>query len=432
MRLIYSTLLYLVSPLVLAYLAWRGFKEPEYRGRWGERFGWLPADLPRDCLWIHAASMGEVQAVGTFIRQLQSRYPGLSLLVTTMTPTGAAQVRNLFGERVHHCYLPFDLPHGVSRFLERARPRLALIVEMELWPNLFHGIRRRGIPFLLVNARLSEQSARGYRRLGPFMAEVLSCPDRICAQSSDDAHRLRELGAPARRVLVTGSLKFDQQIPASARERGESLRRQLGSDRPVWIAASTREGEDEQILAAFEEVRRNVPETLLILVPRHPERFSRVEVLCREQGYTVCRRSDGVPCPQEVKILLGDTMGELPVLYAAADVAFVGGSLVPMGGHNLLEPAALGLPVLVGPHTFNFAQITRQLLRAGGCYQVADAQLLADTVTELLEDPERRTTMGRRALDLVKANRGAVERMLEEVDRVVEEANAGLDAQENR
>lgn len=432
MKLAYSALLYLLSPLVLAYLAWRGFKEPDYRDRWGERFGWLPADLPRDCLWIHAASMGEVQAAATFIRQIQSRYPGQPLLVTTMTPTGAAQVRNLFGGGVYHCYLPFDLPHAVTRFLDQARPRLAIIVEMELWPNLFHGIRRRGIPFLLVNARLSEQSARGYRRVARFMAGVLACPDRICAQSSDDARRLREIGAPERRVVVTGSLKFDQKIPASAREQGESLRRQLGNDRPVWIAASTREGEDELILTAFEEIRRSVPNTLLVLVPRHPERFSRVDALCREQGYAVCRRSEDVACPPETDILLGDTMGELPVLYAASDVAFVGGSLVPMGAHNLLEPAALGLPVLVGPHTFNFAQITQLLLHAGGCEQVADAHLLADAVTELLEDPEHRTTMGRRALDLVQANRGAVERMLEEVDQVMSAAKAGLAAQESR
>ncbi|MEX2430975.1 MAG: glycosyltransferase, partial [Dehalococcoidia bacterium] len=250
------------------------------------------------------------------------------------------------------------------------------------------------------------------------------------AQSSDDAHRLREIGAPPRRVVVTGSLKFDQQIPASAREQGESLRRQLGNDRHVWIAASTREGEEEQILSAHEEIRRSVADVLLILVPRHPDRFSSVDSLCREGGYRVCRRSDAVPCPPDTDIYLGDTMGELPVLYAASDVAFVGGSLVPMGAHNLLEPAALGLPVLVGPHTFNFAQITRQLLRAGGCEQVVDAHLLADVVTELLEDPERRATMGRRALDLVKANRGAVKRMLAEVDRVVEDANAWMGVKE--
>lgn len=419
MRLIYSALLYLISPLVLAYLGWRSLRQPAYRRRLGERFGWLPARLPRDCIWIHAASVGEVRAVDTFVRQLRDRYPSLPLLVTTMTPTGAFQVSDLFGDNISHCYVPFDLPHAVRAFLGTVRPRLALVVEMELWPNLFHDVRRRGIPFLLVNARLSPQSARGYRRLGPLMSRAMTCPDRLCAQSSDDAHRLREIGAPPRRVVVTGSLKFDQQIPASAREHGESLRRELGTDRHVWIAASTREGEEEQVLAAFDQVRETVPDTLLVLVPRHPERFARVATLCRERGYAIARRSEGVACSPETTVYLGDTMGELPVLYAAADVAFVGGSLVPLGAHNLLEPAALGLPVLVGPHTFNFAQITRQLIRAGGCDQVADADLLADAVIELLEDPARRAAMGSRARELVKANRGAVERMLAEVDHVM-------------
>jgi len=421
MRLLYSILLYLATPLVMLYLLWRGFREPDYRGGWGARFGWMPAGLPRDCLWIHAASMGEVQAAATVIRKLQRRYADLPLLITTMTPTGAAQVRKSFGGDVHHCYVPFDLPHAVARFLDQARPRLALIVEMEMWPNLFHGISKRTIPLLLVNARLSDRSARGYRRLGGFMGAVLACPQRICAQTADDARRLRELGAPPRRVVVTGSLKFDQQIPASAREQGESLRRQLGSDRPVWIAASTREGEEEQVLAAFAEVRRAVPQTLLLLVPRHPDRFSRVATLCREGGYAVCRRSEPAAFRQDMDIYLADTMGELPVLYAAADVAFVGGSLVPEGAHNMLEPAMLGLPVLVGPHTFNFAQITQQLLQAGGCEQVASAPLLADAVIELLEDPERRVGMGRHAQALVRANQGAVDRVLAQIEQVMAE-----------
>lgn len=419
MRLIYSILLYAISPLVVLYLAWRGVREPEYRGRWAERFGWVRADLPRECLWVHAASMGEVQAAATFIGDLQARYPQSPLLVTTMTPTGAAQVRKLFGERVHHCYLPFDLPHAVAGFLNRSRPRLALIVEMELWPNLFHAVRRRRIPLLLANARLSERSARIYLRFSRLMKDVLACPQRICAQTADDARRLREIGAPARRVTVTGSLKFDQQLPASAREEGDALRRALGGNRPVWIAASTRDGEEEQVLAAFAQVRRTVPDTLLFLVPRHPDRFSRVDALCREAGYRVRRRSSGKPVTAETDIYLGDTMGELPVFYAASDVAFVGGSLVPQGAHNLLEPAALGLPVLVGPHVFNFEQVTRQLVQAGGCFQVSEADSLADAVIELLENPERRAAMGRRAQALVEANRGAAAKTLIEVEKLL-------------
>ncbi|MCC5811229.1 MAG: lipid IV(A) 3-deoxy-D-manno-octulosonic acid transferase [Ectothiorhodospiraceae bacterium] len=415
MRLLYIALVYLLTPLLPLYLLWRGIREPAYRKRWAERFGHVPSDVPSDCLWVHAASVGEVQAAARFIRALQQTYPRIPVLVTTMTPTGAAQLDRLLGQRVHHCYLPFDLPHAVWLFLRRVRPRLGLIVEMEFWPNLYHGLRRRGIPFMVVNARLSHQSAQAYRRFGRFMEGVLRCPARIAVQTSDDALRLLELGAPGERVVVTGSLKFDQEMAASAREQGELLRQQLSSSRPVWIAASTREGEEELVLEAHQLVLEQVPRALLILVPRHPDRFARVDALCREAGHAVARRSRHEPCEPAHSVYLGDTMGELPVLYAASDVAFVGGSLVPMGAHNVLEPAALGLPVLVGPHTFNFAQITRQLVDADACAQVAAPTLLADAVIELLEDPERRSRMGRNGLRLVEANRGATGRVMQEV-----------------
>lgn len=415
MRLLYSALTYLLAPLLPLYLLWRGIREPAYRRRWSERFGWLPSDLPKDGIWVHAASVGEVQAASGFIRALQTAYPGMPLLVTTMTPTGAAQLERLFGNAVRHCYLPFDMPHAVWLFLRRVRPKLGLVVEMEFWPNLFHGLRRRSIPFMVVNARLSQQSAHAYRRFGRFMEGVLNCPNRIAAQSNDDALRLLDLGAPGERVVVGGSLKFDQDVPASAREQGELLRQLLGVSRPVWIAASTREGEEELVLDAHAQVRRAVPDALLILVPRHPDRFARAEALCVERDCRLVRRSSGQACGPHAEVYLGDTMGELPVLYAAADVAFVGGSLVPMGAHNVLEPAALGLPVLVGPHTFNFAQIVRQMVEAGACDQVADAGLLADAVIELLEDPERRSRMGRKGYALVQANRGASGRLLQEV-----------------
>ncbi|MCC5859270.1 MAG: lipid IV(A) 3-deoxy-D-manno-octulosonic acid transferase [Ectothiorhodospiraceae bacterium] len=420
MRLLYSLLTYLLVPVMPLYLLWRGIREPAYRRRWGERFGWPPSDLPRDGIWLHAASVGEVQAASGFIRALQEQYPDMPLLVTTMTPTGAAQLERLFGTSARHCYLPFDMPHAVWLFLRRVRPRLGLVVEMEFWPNLFFGLRRRRIPFMVINARLSRQSAQAYRRFGPFIERVLNCPARIVAQSKDDALRLLELGAPGERVVVGGSLKFDQSLPASAREQGELLRQVLGASRPVWIAASTREGEEEQVLDAHAQVLAAVPDALLMLVPRHPDRFARVEALCLERGFTLVKRSSGEPCGPDARVYLGDTMGELPVLYAAADVAFVGGSLVPMGAHNVLEPAALGLPVLVGPHTFNFAGIVRQLVEAGACDQVADAGLLADAVIELLEDPERRTHRGRCGYELVQANRGASGRVMREVEVLLE------------
>lgn len=416
MRLLYSTLLYGLAPLLPLYLLWRGLRQPAYRQRWGERFGLVPRAIPRGAIWVHGASMGEVQAAAPFLRELLHRYPDVPLLMTTMTPTGATQLEKLFGDRIHHCYLPFDLPHAVGLFLRRLQPRLALVVEMEFWPNLFHGIRARGIPLLVINARLSARSAAGYARFRGLMEPVLRCPTRIAAQSRDDARRLLELGAPDERLVVAGSLKFDQSLPASTREQGESLRQHLGANRPIWIAASTREGEDEQVLHAHGLVRRTLPSALLILVPRHPDRFARVAGLCREAGFQVIRRSEEVPCPDQTAVYLGDTMGELPILYAASDLAFVGGSLVPIGAHNMLEPAALGLPVIVGPHTFNFSEITRQLVRAGGCDQVADASLLADAVIELLENPDRRAAMGLAAQRLVEANRGATQFVLHEVE----------------
>lgn len=412
MRHAYSVLMYLLTPLLLGYLAWRAWREPDYQAQWAQRFGLRAPDAPTGAIWVHAASMGEVQAAAVFIRQLRATYPDTPLVVTTMTPTGAAHVARLFGEGVHHAYLPFDYPHAVALFLRALRPRMAVIMEMELWPNLFAAVNRRGIPLLLVNARLSAASARGYRRIRRLMADALACPTAIAAQTREHARRLIHLGAPPERVTVTGNLKFDVTVPASAREQGEALRGAIGPERPVWVAASTRDGEEELVLRAFDEVRRQLPDALLLLVPRHPERFQRVATLCRDRGYSVVLRSSEAPCGAGVQILLGDTMGELYVFYAAADVAFVGGSLVPLGGQNVLEPAALGLPVLVGPHTFNFEQIVQQLVARRGLYQVADPQLLADTVIELLERPEQRAEMGRQALALMEANRGATDRVM--------------------
>ncbi len=417
MRHLYSLLWYLITPGLLIYLAWRARREPPYREQWARRFGLSAPQVPAGAIWVHAASMGEVQASAVFIRELRAAHPDIPLVVSTMTPTGAAHVQRLFGEGVHHAYLPFDYPHAVALFLRALRPRLAVIVEMELWPNLFAAIRRRGIPLLLVNARLSAASARGYSRLRGLMAGVLQCPDAIAAQSREHARRLIHLGAPAERMSVTGSLKFDVTVPASAREQGEALRATLGAERPVWIAASTRDGEEERVLDAFDEVRRTIPDALLLLVPRHPDRFARVGSLCRERDYVVVTRSSGDVCTPDTHVLLGDSMGEMPVFYAAADVAFVGGSLVPLGGQNVLEPAALALPVVVGPHTYNFEQIVQQLVAQGGAYQVADHHHLADAVIELLERPERRAEMGRRAHALIEANRGATGQVLALVER---------------
>lgn len=421
MRSLYSATLYLLLPAVFLRLAWRGLRNRGYWQRWGERFGFFAAPELRDPLWLHAVSVGETQAAVPLIRELLARHPDRSLVITTTTPTGSQRVQALFdgqfigqpGGRVFHVYLPYDLPGAVRRFLRRTRPRLALIMETELWPNLFRQCAAGDIPLVVANARLSPRSARGYARLRGLVRGTLDDISLIAAQSEGDAARFRELGAAPARVAVMGNLKFDQRLPADLPERADVLRRQLGQSRPVWIAASTHEGEEEAALVAFDAVRRRHPDALLMLVPRHPERFDRAAALARRRGLDVVRRSEGRSCDAQTAVFVGDTLGELPLFYACADVAFVGGSLAPLGGHNMLEPAALGVPVLFGPSRFNFEDIARALLAAGAARQVADAADLGEAVAELLGDPARRAEMGEAGRQLVEANRGAVGRLLD-------------------
>ncbi len=421
MRLVYTTLLYLATPGVLARLAWRGLRAPAYWRRWPERFGFLKVFSTQDRLsqriWVHAVSVGEAVAAAPLVRALRARYPNLPLVVTTTTTTGSQRVRTLFGQDVLHSYAPYDLPGAVERFLDRARPRVAVIMETELWPNLFHHSCRRGIPVIVANARLSERSARGYRRVGPLIAKTLRCTAMIAAQGQADADRFIHLGADPARVCVTGNIKFDLKLPASVTEQAQVLREQWGRDRPVWIAASTHEGEDEQVLEAFATIKQSSPACLLVLVPRHPERFARVATLCRRRGLRTVLRSEQSEAPDPplapgTDVFLGDTMGELPLFYAASDVAFVGGSLVPTGGHNPLEPAALGRPILVGPYTFNFQEISELFLTASAALRVNNAGELAQQVQYLLQHAAQRSATGERAQRVVEQNRGALKRLM--------------------
>lgn len=411
MRALYTAVLYLLTPLVFLRLAWRGRRARAYWRRWPERLGMVAAVAGERPIWLHAVSVGEVLAALPLIEALLARYPSLPLLVTTTTPTGSERVREALGARVLHVYAPYDLSGAVRRFLERTRPRLALVMETELWPNLYAGLRRRRIPLLLLNARLSARSARGYRRLGSLVRGTLACVDFIAAQGRDDAERLLALGAPTERVAVLGNIKFDL-APLPELDAAASELRARWPGRPVLIAASTHEGEDEQVLDAYAQLKTRFPQLVLFLVPRHPERFERVAALVTGRGYALSRRSRS---EAGAEVYLGDTMGELMTLYAAADVAFVGGSLVPTGGHNPIEPAALGLPVLCGPHVFNFAEITGLLCAAGGAQRVADAGELAREVALLLEDPARARAMGTAARSEVQRHRGALERMLERI-----------------
>ncbi|SFH58936.1 3-deoxy-D-manno-octulosonic-acid transferase [Modicisalibacter xianhensis] len=405
-RWLYSGALYTLSPLIWRRV-WREQVPTHPRL---ERLGHVP-ESNDPTLWLHAASVGEVIAARPLIEALRRRYPAHQLVVTTMTATGAERVEALFKGEVTHHFVPLDFPGAARRFVHTLAPELAIFFETELWPNLLEACHRRGVPVAVVNGRLSARAMRGYRRLGALMANALAKVDWLAAKSSEDAERFRELGMPGERLDVVGSLKFD--IDADDRMSGESehLRASFGP-RPVWTAASTHPGEDEQVLMAHRRVRERYPDALLILVPRHPQRFDDVAELCRERGETLARRSRSEPVQDKTTVYLGDTMGELMRLYGTTDVAFVGGSLVPVGGHNLLEPAILGVPVLSGPELANFSDVAEVLRSADALVDVADAEALGEAVSALLAAPDERRRRGEAAKAAVMAQRGALARTL--------------------
>ena len=419
-RLLYTLLLHLALPLIALRLALRARKAPAYARRINERFSLgLPTMKPGG-IWVHAVSVGESIAAAPMIRALQAHYPDLPITVTCMTPTGSERIQALFGASVQHCYLSYDLPWAAARFLDRVQPRLAVVMETELWPNHIHQCAKRGIPVALANARLSERSARGYARFGKLTAPMLGELSLIAVQTQTEAQRFLDLGARPGCVEVTGSIKFDLKIDAELLQRADALRQQWqATTRPVWIAASTHAGEDEIVLAAHRQLLKTRPDALLILVPRHPERFNSVHELCISERLTTRRRSTAEAVQASDQVLLGDTMGELLFLYALADIAFVGGSLVANGGHNLLEPAALGKPVLSGPHLFNFLEIAAQLRDAGALSEVENAMQLADKVAALLNEPSEMQRMSQAGLSVLKANQGALEGLLEGLQRLL-------------
>jgi 3-deoxy-D-manno-octulosonic-acid transferase len=416
MRSLYTLLLYLATPAVLLYLFLRGLRSRAYLGRWAERFGHFDPPRRTGGIVLHAVSMGEVNAAAMLAQELLRRFPDDPLCLTTLTPTGSARVRELFGERVFHVYAPLDLPGAVRRFLGRTEPRLLVIMETEIWPNLYHQAHARGIPILVVNARISERSVGAYRRLRRLTGAALRKVSRIGAQSPADRQRLLEIGAREPQITVTGNMKFDARMPPSLTEEGEAIRLAWGTQRRVLVAGSTHEGDERALLTAFNNLLRTFPDALLVLVPRHPERFARAAQLARQAGLTVSLRSSSPSCPRETQCYVVDAMGELLRYYAAGDTAFVGGSIEPIGGHNPLEPAALSRPVLFGPHTQNFAEITRQLLECEAAVRVADAGQLEDAVRRLFSAPELRDRMGRAGFELVRSGQGAVGRTLELIE----------------
>jgi len=410
MRHVYTLLWWLVLPLLPLRLWWRGRREPGYRMNVGERFGFYRgAARVTDVLWIHAVSLGETRAIAPLIERLQREQPAQPILLTHMTATGREAGRALFGDRVMQAWLPYDIPFAVRRFLDRFKPRAGLLVETELWPNLTAAATRRHVPLLLINARLSERSARGYRRVASLSRQLFGALAGVAAQSEADANRLRELGA--QHVVVTGNLKFDITVTAAQRKRGAALREMFGADRPVLMLASTRDGEEVLLLDAL--ARKDVlpATTLVVVVPRHPQRFDAVAALLDERHVPHARRSANVPVDPSTRVVLGDSLGEMLAYYGASDVAFVAGSLLPLGGQNLIEPIAVGVPALIGPHMFNFAEASDAAVAAGAAIRVRDADELLAMAARLLGDRAERERMHSNAQTFIAAHRGAIDRL---------------------
>jgi 3-deoxy-D-manno-octulosonic-acid transferase len=397
-------------------------RQREYLQRWDERFAFYPRGGDAGALWLHAVSVGEVNAAAPLVRALRAAHPQRPLLLTTVTPTGSARARELFGDDVRQVYLPYDTPGAVRHFLDHFRPRVALVLETELWPNLYVEAARRGIPLLLLNARLSPRSLRGYRWIRALVRVALKSVAHVAAQSAADLERYVQLGLDPARGSVPGNLKYDMDVPAHVVAEGARRRAAWGA-RPVWIAASTHPDEEAAVLAAHAQVLARFPDALLLWAPRHRERFERVAELAQGAGLRVRRRTrEGEP-EASTQCFVVDTLGELLAWFATADVAFVGGSLQPIGGHNLLEPAALGVPAVVGPHNFNFVDIHARLGKAGAVQTVADAEALAPALIALLADPDERRRRGEAGRASLAGERGALARTLALVDSALGQAS---------
>jgi 3-deoxy-D-manno-octulosonic-acid transferase len=407
----YTLLLFALLPRVLLHLLWRARRQPAYLKHIPERFGYYRQGSAQPLIWIHAVSVGETRAAEPLVRALQKEYPAQRILLTHMTPTGREAGETLFGDSVLRCYLPYDYPRAVARFLDHFRPQAGLLMETELWSNLIHACRERGVPLHLINARLSEKSFARYRRFRELARTSLRELAGIAAQTEGDAQRLERLGAE--NVVVTGNLKFDIRPPLAQLEMGEAWRRDYGAGRPVLLAASTREGEEEVLLERFSDL--GLPSVLLVIVPRHPQRFEEVAALVARHKLRCQRRSEGAPVDPQTRVLLGDSMGEMFAYYAACDVAFIGGSLLPFGGQNLIEACAVGRPVLLGPHTYNFSEAAESAVEAGAALRVGDAGELMRVARRLLADADAAARMGQAGLAFSRRHRGATQRVIKGV-----------------
>ncbi len=412
LRSLYSLLLNLCIPVILLRLWWRGRLNAEYRQRWLERFGLGKIKVAPGGFWIHTVSVGEFLAAVPLIRALKKQYPERAITITTTTPTGSAQVKKVFGTEVFHRYFPYDIPWCLQRFLRRVDPCALVIVETELWPNCLWCCAQQQVPVFIVSGRLSLHSMKGYQRIGFVTQKMLEHVQMVAAQSVEDGERFKQIGLDPKHLVISGNIKFDLSLPEKFSDQAKALQTSWGHQRFVLIGASTHEQEEEKLLSVFREIKKHITDPLLILVPRHPERFQAVAQLIRDQSYSFSIRSQNEQPTPQTEVYLGDTMGELPLMYAASTVAFVGGSLVPIGGHNPLEPAAMGLPVVVGPHTFNFVDITSLLLQANALVQVTQSSELIDCLLSWYQDPKLRRQVGLAGKTVVEGNRGAVEKIM--------------------
>ena len=410
-RLLYALAWIVATPFVLLRLLWRSRRQPGYRDRVGERFGSYPPAMPGPYIWIHAVSVGETRAALPLVEELKARKPRHHILVTHMTPTGRATSRDLFGDRVERAWLPYDLGFAVRRFFAHYQPELGIILETEIWPRLLEEASRAGVAVVLANARLSERSARRYERVPALTRWAFSNLAGVAAQTEEDARRFERIGARA--PAVTGNVKFDLPVPEAMIERGERFRERFGAGRTVWVVGSTRDGEEALFLDAFERAALP-PEVLLVIVPRHPQRFDEVARLVAARGLALARRSEDSAVDAGTRVVIGDSMGEMLAYYFAADVVIVGGSFLAFGGQNLIEPCALARPVIVGPHTYNFSEAAESAIAAGAALRVADAAAALTAAAGL--DRDQRREMGRRGREFVQAHRGAVQRLADWIE----------------
>lgn len=408
MRTAYSAIFYLITPVILLRLLWRSIKAPDYRKRWRERFGRYDRSYPQDVIWFHAVSVGEAEALFPLVRRLQQQKPQARILITTTTPTGSARVQAVLGQTVEHVYLPYDTPSSVRRFMQCFKPVLAVIMETEIWPNIFAYCGKNGITLYVINARLSEKSARGYQKLPSLIHPVIANVKQVAAQTQEDAERFIAIGAKPDQVRIVGNIKFDLEIPEEIIAEGKRLKSSDCKDRFVWLVASTHKGEEQIFLDVYQALKPKIPGLLLMIVPRHPERFAEVGGLCVQNKLAVVTRTSKQPCKPDTDVYLADTMGELKMLYATADVAFIGGSLVPVGGHNLLEASAIGVPVLFGPYMANFKDIANKVMAHKAAVQCHDKESIVNAIHLLYSDVNSRNSLVENGKLFVQANRGAI------------------------